>query len=226
MDGRWTPEKKIRIRDSRVVGTRNLVSSFTGMDSPPEVLVSVSAVGYYGSRGEEELDETAIAGDDFLAGVCSQWEMEAMRATEYGVRVVIPRLGLVLGRGGGAMKRIIPLFRWGFGGILGGGRQYWSWVHLEDVVGILLHSAGNRVLAGPLNAVAPESVTNRIFTKTLGGIVKRPAFFRIPSLALRFSLGEFSSLLLSSQRVVSGVLGESGFRFRYPRLDQALESIA
>ncbi len=223
--GRWTRTRRERIRSSRVEGTRNLVATLTAMESPPKVLVSVSAVGWYGSRGEDLLAEEEPAADGFLASVCREWEAEATGAAGAGLRVVTPRLGLVLGPGGGALTELLPLFRLGLGGRLGDGRQWWPWIHLDDVVGILRHAAATEDLSGPLNAVAPEPVTNRDFTRALGRVLRRPTPFAVPAPLLRLVLGAFAGELLASQRVDAGRILSAGYRFHHPELEAALRSI-
>lgn len=220
--GRWTAERKRRILASRVVGTRNLVAAIAAREQRPAVLVSGSAVGYYGPRGDEILDESAPAGSDFLAGVCRAWEAESARAREVGVRVVNPRIGIVLGRGGGALARMLGPFKLGLGGRLGDGKQWMPWVHLDDVVGLMLHAAATPIVDGPMNAVAPRLVTNGEFTRTLGAVLSRPSFLAAPAFVLRAALGEFAGALLGSQRVVPRVAEATGYRFAWPELEAAL----
>ena len=222
--GRWTAQRKERIRSSRIVGTRNLVDGIESQKKRPRVLVSASAVGYYGSRGDEVLQESAAPGSDFLAEVCQAWEAEAQRAAQFGVRVVTPRIGLVLGRGGGALARILIPFRLGLGGRLGSGRHWMPWIHLDDLVGIFLHAAKSGI-SGPMNAVGPSPVTNREFTRALAAALHRPAVFPVPAFALRVMLGELASVLLASQRVVPHVAVSAGYRFRYTSLDDVLGEI-
>ena len=222
--GRWTAQRKERIRSSRIVGTRNLVDGIESQKKRPRVLVSASAVGYYGSRGDEVLQESAAPGSDFLAEVCQAWEAEAQRAAQFGVRVVTPRIGLVLGRGGGALARILIPFRLGLGGRLGSGRHWMPWIHLDDLVGIFLHAAKSGI-SGPMNAVGPSPVTNREFTRALAAALHRPAVFPIPAFALRVMFGELASVLLASQRVVPHVAVSAGYRFRYTSLDDVLGEI-
>jgi len=225
IDGRWTAEKKARIRDSRIAVTRNLVSAMGEMVEPPEVMISVSAVGYYGSRGDEELVESCGPGDDFLAGLCSDWEGAARIASEFSVRVVTPRIGIVLGRGGGVVKKVLPIFKLGVGGRLGSGRQYWPWIHVEDVLGIMLFAVKSPHLTGAVNAVSPQPVTNRVFAKELGRVLKRPALLPVPAPVLRLVLGELSSMLLASQRALPQAALDSGYMFRYSNLTEALCSV-
>ncbi len=224
-DGRWTSAKKHRIRESRVAGTRNLVAGLEKLSTRPGVLVSASAVGFYGSRGDELLDENSSPGNDFLAEVCKAWEAEANRARSLGVRVVMARIGIVLGKGGGVLAKMLTPFKLGLGGRLGSGRQWTPWVHIDDLVGLLLHAAQTRELSGPMNGVAPNPVTNRELTQTLARILHRPAIFPVPEFALRGMLGEFGEAILSSQRVAPRVAEKTGYRFRYPSLDEALRAI-
>jgi uncharacterized protein (TIGR01777 family) len=222
--GRWTAQRKERIRASRVVGTRNLVAAIEAQKRRPRVLVSASAVGYYGSRGDEVLQESAAPGSDFLAEVCQAWETEAQRAVQLGVRVVTPRIGLVLGKGGGALARMLTPFKLGLGGRLGSGRHWMPWIHLDDLVGMLLHAAKSEI-SGPMNAVGPSPVTNRQFTRALAAALRRPAVFPVPAFALRVMFGELASVLLASQRAVPYVAVSAGYRFRYASLDDALGEI-
>lgn len=221
-EGRWNDDKKKRIRDSRVLGTRNLVRSIAALPVRPKLLVSVSAVGFYGDRGDEELDEAAVRGEGFLPEVCEEWEAEARQAENAGVRVVIPRLGIVLSPKGGALPRMLMPFRLGVGGKLGNGRQWMSWVHVDDVVGLLLHAASWEQIRGPLNAVSPSPVTNEAFTNELARVLHRPALLAVPRLALRVALGEVSGALLESQRVLPRVARETGYAFVFPELPLAL----
>lgn len=221
-EGRWTAAKKRRIRDSRVLGTRQLVAGLARLDRRPPTLVSASAVGYYGSRGDEVLDEASAPAGDFLADVCRAWEDEACRAESLGVRVVHLRFGIILGPRGGALGKMLPIFKLGLGGPLGNGRAWMPWIHLDDIVGLLLHAAAHDELRGPLNAVAPQPVTNREFTKTLASVLHRPAILPAPALGLRLALGEFAQVLLASQRVTPRAALASGYSFRYPDLRAAL----
>lgn len=222
--GRWTAERKRRIRDSRVLGTRHLVAALSASPAPPRVLVSASAVGYYGGRGDAELREDEAKGEGFLADVCQAWEAEARGAERFGVRVVLARFGIVLAPNGGALARMLAPFRLGAGGRLGDGAQWMPWVHVDDVVGLLLHAARNERLRGPLNVVAPEPVTNAEFARALARVLGRPALLPVPRLALRLALGELSETLLDSQRVIPGVALETDYAFAHPRLRPALEA--
>lgn len=222
--GRWNKDKKRAIRESRVVGTRNLVEAIGEAKSKPGVLVCASAVGYYGNRGEEELTEEAGPGNDFLAEVCQAWEAEALRAEEHGVRVVMPRIGMVLGRGGGALRPMLIPFKMGLGGPVGSGKQWMPWVHIDDVIGIILHAIEFANVKGPVNATAPTPVGNRDFTKTLAQVLKRPAFLPAPAFGLRILFGEFADLLLTSQRILPKRIQETGYKFRHPTLEEALRA--
>jgi uncharacterized protein (TIGR01777 family) len=223
-EGRWTPQKKRAIRDSRVVGTKNLVEALLSLQKRPAVLVAASAVGYYGDRGDETLVEDAAPASDFLAEVCVGWEAEALRARQLGMRVVTTRTGIVLAPDGGALSRMLPPFRLGFGGRLGHGRQWMPWIHLDDVVGLLLHAARCEAIDGPMNVVAPLPVTNRSFTEALGKALGRPAVLPVPRLGLRAAFGEMGQILVASQRVLPKVALDSGYRFRQPELRAALDA--
>lgn len=223
-EGRWTAAKKQRIHDSRVDGTRHLVAALAQLEQPPAVLVAASAVGYYGHRGDEELNESAVQASTFLAEVCGAWEAESSKAADLGMRVVLARIGIVLAPDGGALARMLPPFRLGLGGPLGDGRQWMPWVHIDDVVGLLLHAARTEAVRGPMNVVAPNPTTNRDFTRTLGTVLKRPARLRVPRLGLRLAFGELSEVLTESQRVVPQVAQQTGYRFRYEQLRPAVEA--
>jgi len=224
-DGRWTAEKKRRIRDSRVVGTRHLVAGLAALDERPRVLVSASAVGYYGDRGDEILDERSSRGEGFLADVCVDWEREAMVAERLGIRVVCVRIGLVMSTAGGALAKMLPPFRLGAGGRLGNGRQWMPWIHIDDLVGILLHAARSETLRGPINGVAPAPLTNAAFTAALAHTVHRPALLPMPAFALNVAFGEMSGMLMASQRVMPTAAQRSGYAFSHPDLDEALASL-
>ena len=221
--GRWTAAKKARIRDSRVHGTGLLCRALAGAASRPKVLVSASAVGYYGDRGDEELDETSPAGAGFLAEVCRDWEAATGPAAAAGIRVVCVRLGVILARHGGALARMVPLFRYGLGGRLGNGRQSMSWISLGDAVEAICHVLGDGSLSGPVNLVSPNPATNREFTKALGRVLRRPTPFPAPAFLLRLVLGEMAdAMLLASARVFPRRLLASGFKFQTPELKDAL----
>lgn len=223
-EGRWTAEKKRRIKESRVLGTRHLVAALGGLKTPPRVLVSASGVDYYGDRGDEELDEASPPGQGFLAEVCEGWEAEARAAERLGVRVVTARLGLVLAPKGGALDRMLPPFRLGVGGKLGSGRQWMPWVHVDDVIGLLLRAAQDEALSGPMNVVSPEPFTNADFTRELGRALGRPAALTVPRVALSIAFGELSKVLLSSKRVLPRAARQAGYTFLYPDLRRALEA--
>jgi uncharacterized protein (TIGR01777 family) len=223
--GRWTRAKKTRIRDSRVLGTRLLVDALAQLAAPPEVVLSASAVGYYGDRGEEWLDESSPPGLGFLAEVCQAWEAEAERAADHGVRVARYRLGLVLAPNGGALGRMLPLFRWGLGGKLGDGRQYQSWVAVDDLMRAFEHGLAQPEVRGAVNAVSPSPVTNAEFARTLGRVLGRPAVLPAPRFALRLGLGELAGELVSSQRVRPSLLQRTGFEFGAPTLEPALRAL-
>ncbi len=223
--GRWTAEKKKRIRESRVAGTRHLVQGLAALREKPRVLISASAVGYYGDRGDLELDESAEPGDDFLAEVCRAWEAEALPAREMGIRVVTPRIGIVLGLGGGALAKMLTPFRLGLGGRLGSGRQWMPWIHVQDLVDLLLYAAEHSELSGPINATAPHPVTNLEFTKTLGKVMRRPTVFPVPEFMLKLAMGDFGKVLMDSQRAIPRAAGDAGFQFQFPELEQALRQI-
>jgi uncharacterized protein (TIGR01777 family) len=224
-NGRWKQKKKQRILETRTTGTMNLVRGLERCAHKPRVLVCASAVGYYGTRADELLDESSPPGDDFLADVCVRWELAAQRAEQFGVRVANPRFGVVLGPGGGALPKMLIPFRLGIGGRLGSGFQWMPWVHLDDVVGLMLHAAEHETVRGPMNAVAPHPVNNRDFTQSLATAIKRPAVFPVPALALRLVVGEFAEVLLASQRVVPHVAETTGYKFEHPDLQGALREI-
>jgi hypothetical protein len=221
-EGRWTTKKKQAIRASRITSTRFLVDKILSLPERPSVLVSASAVGIYGDRGDEKLDEQAPADTTFLADVCSAWEQEALRVRDAGVRVVTPRIGVVLATHGGALDRMKGPFKLGLGGPLAGGDQWMPWVHIDDVVGLLLHAARNGAIHGPMNVVSPNPATNRDFTRELGRILRRPTLLPVPKTALQLAFGELSSVLLASQKVIPKVALETGYEFQYPDLDSAL----
>jgi uncharacterized protein (TIGR01777 family) len=226
---RWTPARKARIRSSRLAGTRLLSDTLGSLRSPPGVLLSASAVGIYGDRGDEILTEHSAPGDashDFLARLGQEWEAAADAARQAGIRVVHPRFGLVLSRRGGALGRMLLPFRLGLGGRLGSGSQWMSWISIDDVADALMHLLRNDTLRGPVNVTAPEPTRNRDFTRTLGRVLSRPTPFPVPAPALRLAFGEMAdATLLASTRVVPPRLLDSGFRFRYPELDVALRYV-
>jgi uncharacterized protein (TIGR01777 family) len=220
--GRWTPARKERIRASRVDGTRALVDAIGKLAVKPRILATASAVGYYGDGGDRPLDESAPAGEGFLAGICRAWESEAFRAEALGVRTVALRLGIALGRGG-ALAKLAPVYKVGAGAALGSGRQWWSWIHVEDAAGLFARSLADESLRGPVNAVA-GAVPQREFARALGRVLHRPVLFRAPAFALRLALGELATSLLEGQRAVAAKARGSGYLFRYPGLDPALRA--
>ena len=221
--GLWTAGKRRAIRDSRILGTRSIVEAMKAMPQPPRILVNASATGFYGDTGEREAGEDAPRGQGFLAEVCGEWEAEALRAREPGARVVLLRTGLVLSPEGGMLKATLPIFRLGLGGRLGSGRQWLSWIHIEDEAALALEAVENDSLQGPLNAVAPAPARNAEFTAALAGALRRPAFFAVPAIVLRTALGDFSAELLESRRVIP--VAAAGYRFRHPDLRGALENL-
>ncbi len=224
--GRWTPARKSRIVNSRVQGTQSVAISVARASSRPRVLISASAIGYYGSRGGEVLNENSAAGAGFLAETCRQWEAATQPAAEAGVRVVLVRTGLVLSKRGGALAKMLTPFRLGVGGRVGTGRQWWSWITLSDEVALMVHALVNESVTGPVNATAPNPVTNAEFTRVLAGVLRRPAIFPVPAFAVRLMFGEMGEeLLLASQRVEPAAALASGFRFAHPQLRGALEHV-
>ncbi len=223
--GRWNEARKREFVRSRAGVTRRVVDYLARAPVKPRVLVSGSAVGYYGARGEEALDEEAPPGNEFQADLCQAWETEALRAREHGVRVCLARMGVVLGRDGGALSGLLPLFRLGLGGWVGSGRQWMSWIHLDDVVGVFIHLIAREDLEGPFNATSPHAERNRDFAKKLGSTLHRPVLLRAPAWLVRLGVGEMARLYLTGQRVVPKRLLASGYRFRHPRLEQALAEI-
>ncbi len=229
--GRWTEGKKKAIRDSRVQGTRNLAAALAQSEAKPRVLVCASAVGFYGNRGDELLGEESPAGQGFLPEVCREWESASRIAAEAGIRTVNIRIGLVLSAKGGALANMLKPFKLGLGGRIGSGQQWWSWIHVDDIVGGIHHamrteSVGSPV-SGPVNLVAPNPVRNAEFTKVLASVLGRPAFLPVPKFALRLAFGKMAAeeLLLASQRVEPGKLGASGYAFRFRELRAALEDL-
>jgi uncharacterized protein (TIGR01777 family) len=224
--GFWTAAKKESIRRSRVDGTRILCECLARMEAPPSVVVCASAVGFYGSRGEEVLTEESAPGSGFLAEVCQQWEASASAAVERGIRVAHLRFGLVLSEKGGALRKMLPAFRLGGGGPIGNGKQYVSWISLDDTARVIQHVLADEHLAGPINAVAPHSLTNAEFTRTLGRVLRRPTVLRVPAFAIHMVLGEMADeLLLASARVQPAKLVSSGYTFRHPELEPALREL-
>lgn len=223
--GRWTPELKQRIRDSRVLGTRNLVAGMRAASTTPPILVGASAVGYYGNRADERLDEQSAPGQGYLSEVCQAWEAEYRKATEFGVRVAMIRVGVVLSPTGGALEKMLLPFRLGLGGRLGSGRQWFPWIHLDDIVGLLEFCIFNDAVRGPVNGAAPESLTNDQFTHRLAAALRRPVFLPVPEFALRLVAGEMAAVVLASQHVIPQAALDAGYRFRFPAIGEALRDI-
>jgi len=222
---RWTDDVKRKIRLSRVQGTNNLVAALTALPVRPKTLICASAIGYYGSRGGDVLTEPAAAGTGFLPEVCVEWEQAAGAARALGIRVVTPRIGVVLGKEGGALKKMLPPFRLGAGGPLAGGRQWMSWIHVEDMVRLIAFALNTQALEGAVNAASPAPVTNAGFTRALGAALHRPAFFPVPEFALRALYGEMAGILLDSQRAIPAAAQAAGFQFLHPSLAETLRGL-
>lgn len=224
--GRWTAAKKAKIRDSRVAGTRNLVHGLVEAKDRPRLLISASAIGYYGDRGEESLREESAPGSGFLADVCREWEAASQPAADAGIRTAQIRTGVVLSADGGALKKMLLPFRMGLGGTLGSGRQWMSWIHIQDWLGGVHHILKNDLMQGPVNMVGPKPATNAEFTKTLAGVLSRPAIFPVPAFAAKLGFGQMGEeVLLASQRVEPAKLVTSGYPFQYTDLHKALEAV-
>lgn len=223
---RWTEERKQRMWRSRVEGARLLADAIASVSSPPRTFISASATGYYGDRGDEALDEDAGPGRGFLAELCQAWEEAAQGAARAGTRVVNPRFGVVMSDKGGALARLLPLFRLGLGGALGDGRQYMSWIDIEDLVSAVLFLLRRDDLSGPVNVTSPNPVTNEEFTRTLARVLGRPAFLRVPAFALKAMMGQMAEeTLLAGQRVLPRKLHQAGFAFQYPDLEGSLRHV-
>jgi uncharacterized protein (TIGR01777 family) len=224
--GRWNDARKLRIRSSRVDGTRMLAAALAQMERPPRALITASAVGYYGDRGDAWMDERSAPGTGFLAEVCRAWEAATEPARSAGIRVAHLRFGVVLSAAGGALKRMLLPFKLGAGGVLGSGDQYMSWISIDDAVGAIVHAVAERSIAGPVNAVAPAPVTNREFTQALGRVLRRPTVFPMPAFAARLAFGEMADeMLLASTRVRPSRLEETGYRFEHTSVEQALRHV-
>ena len=224
--GRWNARRKTSIKESRLTSTRLLAKSLSQMPSPPRVFISASAIGYYGDRGEERLDESSSPGTGFLADVCREWEEATAPAASRGIRVVNLRIGMVLSPKGGALAKMLTPFRLGLGGVLGEGRQFMSWISIDDLIGIIYHALITESLQGPVNAVTPHPITNRDFTRILGSVLHRPTIAAVPAFAARLAFGEMAdALLLSSTRVTPKRLLDSRYQFRYPDLESALKHL-
>jgi uncharacterized protein len=224
VNGRWTDAKKQRILDSRIDGTRNLVNAITlsGVSAP---LVSTSAVGFYGDRGDEELSESSLPGHGFLTEVTQRWEEEALAVERIGTRVAVLRLGIVMGLDGGALQKMAPLFRFGLGGPLGSGKQWWPWVHVDDVASVFEAALTNKSWRGIYNLTAPQPVRQKEFAAALGSAMGRPSIMPVPSFALRAIQGEFADEVLFSKRVLPVRVLEAGYRFRYPEVHGAMQAL-
>ena len=225
--GRWTDDKRKAIRDSRVLGTQSVATALTQTDAKPKVFVCASAIGFYGNRGDEILDESSPTGQGFLSEVCREWEQSSRIASDAEIRTVNIRIGLVLSRKGGALEKMLPPFKLGLGGRLGSGQQWWSWIHVDDIVGAIHHAIQTESLSGPMNLVAPNPAQNGEFTKTLAAALHRPALFPVPGFALSMAFGSTAAeeLFLSSERVKPQKLAASGYTFRYPELRGALGNL-
>ena len=222
---RWTRSVRERIRASRVEGTRGLVTAIAGLARPPEVLISASAVGYYGSRGDEILTESASSAEDFLGRVCVEWEREALQAEKLGARVVTLRIAMILDQHGGALKRMLLPFRLGLGGRIGNGRQWMSWIHMHDLAALVEFALENPSLRGAVNASAPNPVTNAEFTRELAHAIHRPAIMPVPRIALRVLYGQMAEIIYGSQRVVPDAALKAGVQFQFPEIGPALRDL-
>ena len=223
--GRWNSRKKKAIYESRVVSTRNIVQAMKRLEHPPKILLNANAVGYYGTRGDEVLTEASSPGKGFLAEVCTDWEKEALQAEAPECRVVILRIGLVMGANGGPLEAMLTPFKMGVGGPLGNGKQWWPWIHKKDVIGLLLHALEQEQIQGVFHLTAPNPVRQKEFAKTLGRALKRPAFFPAPAFGMRLVLGEFASDVLASQRVLPQKALATGYTFQFEDLESALRQI-
>ena len=222
---RWTDEKKKAIRDSRVLGTRNVVDAISKLKQRPKVLVSASAIGFYGERGDEEVTESSAVGDNFLAGVSKEWEAESRRAEDAGIRTVLLRTGIVLSKDGGALAAMLTPFKLGIGGVVGSGKQWMSWISLDDHIAAINFVLENDNIRGAVNAVSPNPVTNEEFTKTLGEVLYRPTFLPLPEFVVSMAFGEMGdALLLTSTKVLPKRLEDAGFEFKYLNLKCAIEA--
>ncbi len=219
--GRWTQAKRDAIRETRVIGTRNLVNGLRDLPNKPKVLVAASAVGFYGDRADEELTETSGSGDDFLSEVCREWEAEASKAEELGIKVAHVRIGVVLAEGGGALDAMLTPFKLGAGGPLGSGRQWWSWIHRDDLCGLILHLI-ERGESGIYNGTGPQPIRQKEFARVLGRVLRRPSFMPAPAFALKIVLGGFATELLSSKKVLPQATQATGFSYQFAELEPAL----
>ena len=222
---RWNKKYKRLAYDSRVISTRNLVEAIKNVDKKPETFICASAVGYYGDRKDEELYESSIPAENYLANLCRDWEAEAVKIEEIGVRRVSVRTGLVLDNGEGILKQMVPAFKIFLGGYLGNGKQWFPWIHIDDVAGIYLHAIGNEELSGAVNASSPGIVTMKKFAKSLGKILNRPALFPVPKFALKITAGEIADYAIMSQRISVNNILKSGYEFKFENLDEALRDL-
>jgi hypothetical protein len=222
---RWSARQKEVLRASRIDSTRSLVNAVAGAKTKPKFFLSASAVGYYGSRGDEIVTEASPPGSDFLSALCAEWEEEAVKAEAHGVRVVRIRTGIVLGKGQGALKKMVPPFKMFMGGPLGSGKQWMPWIHIEDEIGLLLFLMENEHARGAFNATAPNPVTMEEFARALGDVLKRPSWVSVPPSALALIAGEMADMLLTGQRAVPEAATKLGYRFKYPMIDEALKSL-
>jgi len=223
---RWDNEHKKRMHESRILGTRRIVEAIEKSSSKVKAFVSTSAIGIYGNRGNEEINEASSVANDFLGKLCQDWEKEANQASNHGARVVIIRVGIVLGRGGGALAKMLPIFKLGAGGPVGNGKQYMSWIHIEDLANMYIEALKNENIKGVLNGTAPYPATNAEFSKVMGKVLHRPAFMPAPAFALKLVFGEMSQILLEGQKVLAVKFKENNFRYRYPTLEMALKETA
>lgn len=223
-EGSWTEEKKRRLRESRVTGTRTLVDAFRKTKNPPKIFISASAIGFYGDRGDEPVDETSAAGKGFLAEMCVAWEEESEQAADFGARVVMPRIGIVLSKDGGALAKMITPFKFGVGGKMGDGKHWMSWIAMDDLIRLLHFALENSEIHGVVNATAPTPVTNEEFTKTLGNVLHRPTILPVPEFAIKLFFGEMGeTLLLEGQKVLPKRLQDAQFEFKFPNLEDAMK---
>ena len=221
---RWTEEKKKAIRDSRVFGTRSMIETFDKLNDKPKTFISGSAIGFYGDRGDDEMTESSAAGKTFLSEVCKEWEAESRRAEDLGIRTVLLRTGIVLSKDGGALATMMTPFKLGVGGVIGDGKQWMSWISLDDVVGIINYALEHDNVRGAVNLTSPNPVTNEEFTKTLGSVLYRPTFLPLPEFAVHMVFGEMGdALLLDSTRVIPKRMKDAGYEFKYSELKTALE---
>ncbi len=225
MGRRWNTDLKQALKESRVGSTKKIVDAMEKSQNKPRCFINASAVGYYGPRSGETLSEADTCGDDFLAKLCEKWEKEALRARKLGIRVAVVRIGIVMGKDGGALSKMLPPFKLGLGGPLGNGEQIMSWIHVGDLARLFLFIMENEKVEGPVNGTAPHPLTNAEFTRTLAGVLRRPAFFSVPGLALKLVLGEVADVLLTGQRALPQKALESGFKFRFSQMEPTLKDL-